>query len=377
MALSKSLTGYTQSTTRYLQGGVVEFDMEEGMSGNVLGEGLGVRGSLMLLSMYVRAENNNFVEGDIRVWTDGSPTPVLWDSGFEDFFQGSHAYERVHHSCGEPFYSWDRAEPVNWNGGCPPDHPPCDMHFFQIRALLHDAMPFRQGFRVAIEGNPRTYHAQVRAAALWYGAPAPPLLVSDWVAPGEEHEAGGAGPHAYTLTAPRGDTQEYALAAVIPSLGEAVREESVEGVERGWPAGGAYPSLGGRTLTVARTLRLGAGATVSFTAAIHPRALAVHLRRLVDTRVGVQLARGWANGVALGPWVSSDRHYGHLGDSSWKVEGVVLPAAATRGASAVNITLRVEHDELEGASGGRVYPPFHHGPGWTEARWQVLCEMPW
>ena len=368
--------------------------MTEGMPGNVLAEVHGQAGSLMLLSMYVRAAAKNFVEGDIRVWTDGSPTPVLWDSGFEDFFQGSHAYERVHHSCGEPFYTWDRAEPVNWNGGCPPDHPPCDMHFFQTRALLADAVPFRDAMRVAIEGNPRTYHAAVRAAALWYGAPAPPMRTTDWVQPGEEYSssssssgsgggsafaaAAGAREHGYRVLSPLGDLQEYSLAAVIPSLGEAIRDEAVEGVDIGWPAGGAYPSLGGKVLSIPRTLRVSEGSTVSFSVAIDPRARAVHLRRLVDTRVGVQLARLWANGLPLGPWVSSDRHYGHLADSSWKVETLVLPRAATEGRARVNVTVQVVHDELEGRGGGRrVYPPFHHGPGWTEARWQVLCEMGW
>ena len=59
----------------------------------------------------------------------------------------------------------------------------------------------------------------------------------------------------------------------------------------------------------------------------------MHLRRLVDTRVGVQSAVLWANGQPLGPWVSSDRHYGHLSDSSWKVETLVLPRAAVQGST--------------------------------------------
>lgn len=371
------VAGYYEGGTGYLQGGTWDFDMEEGMAGNVMAGVAGQRGTFMLLSMYVRAAQKNFVEGDIRVWTDGSPTPVLWDSGFEDFFQGSHAYERVHHSCGEPFYSWDRAEPVNWNGGCPPDHPPCDMHFFQTRALLYDAVPFRSGFRVAIEGNPRTYHGRVRSAALWYGAASTLLATSDWVEPGVEGSGGGGawGVHAYSVAGlASGDLQEYAVAATIPSMGESIAEDSVEGVSIGWPLGGAYPSKGGRVLTIDRVYRVPPGGVVSFTVRVEPGALGVHLRRLVDTRVGVQIARLWANGIDLGEWVSSDRHFGHLADSQWKVETIVLPKGAFEGRDRVDIIVQVEADWF--GRQGRVYPPFHHGEGWTEARWEVLCEMP-
>jgi len=374
VALSKSLTGYTQSTTRYLQGGVVEFDMEEGMSGNVLGEGLGVRGSLMLLSMYVRAENKNFVEGDIRVWTDGSPTPVQWDSGFEDFFEGSHGYERVLHSCGEPFHTWDRAEPINWDESCWPN--PCPIHFFQIRAMLADAIPFRDSWRIAIEGlggSAKAYRAKVRAAHLVYASPAPPLTLSDWLEPGRE-EGSVTSPHAYTiLAAPPGQMgahapQEYAHAASIPSFGETRPTEGLlEGV------------LGGEDLTIPRLFRVSPGSVISFTVALAPGARAVFLRRLVDLRVSVQTAHLWGNGVSLGQWVSSDRHFPHLGDSQWKVETIPVPLEAFQGgkdgssasASRLNVTIQVTHDSTD--SGRRVYPPFSHGPGWTEALWEVLC----
>ena len=361
--------GLAEGAAGYLQGAVREFNAEPGMARNVLVEVERQRGTFMMLSLHVEAETKNFVEGDVRAWTDHDPTPALWDSGFEDFFEGSHGYERVHHSCGEHFFSWDRAEPINWDGGCPPDHPPCPIHFFQIRALLHDALPFRDSLRVALEGHVGSHAGRMRAGALWYGSPTRGLFSSDWLRPGDELAAGGSG--RYRVDASTADVQEYAHSSSIPSLGEIIWG-AVESQEIGWPAGGAVPSQGGARLSVPAVLRLAPGARVAFSLRIEPSARAVYLRRLVDTRVGVQLANVWANGVALGQWLSTDRHFSHLVEGSWKVEALKLPRAATAGRSWLNMTLLVLHDDLDGA---RVYPPFHHGPGWTEAQWEVLCDV--
>ena len=140
---------YPPGTAGYLQGSVRSFAMAEGMRGNVLASERGVRGSLALLSVYVVAASQNFVEGDLRSWVDGSPSPSVWESGWEDFFNGSHGYDEDPHHCGEAFFSYDRVDPVGW--GCY-NNTDTAVHLYQLRLMMGDGVGFEAGFRMAVEG---------------------------------------------------------------------------------------------------------------------------------------------------------------------------------------------------------------------------------
>jgi hypothetical protein len=392
---------YVEGVAGYLQGGTESLVMEEGMRGNVLAEVRGTRGSLVLVAAHVVGATQQFVEGDLRVWTDGSPSPNVWESGWEDFFNGSHGYDEDLHHCGEAMFSYDRVDPLYW-GWYNNSH--TTVHFFQVRLLMGDAVTFEDSFRMAVEGLPVKYKGTVRALTLWYGYPtSAPLHTSDWVYPGEEWEPsqlvvlggydGGGGasegapssaaisdalhgrgaflpsplhPHGYALVAPASTSlSRYSLTSGLPSYGEWVkivllkcfRKKQCEHEGAG----------GGVSVTVEGALAVEEG-WVSFTVAVDPGAERVFLRRLVDIRYGVQRVSLRVDGVDCGAVGSSDREYLHM-HTSWKVDTVRLPPEVTQGKSSLRITLQVLPEDVK----GRVFPEFSNlGWGWTEARWEVV-----
>jgi hypothetical protein len=385
----------------YLQGGVRAFDMEHGMKTNVLGQATGVTGKLAFLSARVDAASQQFVEGDVRVWVDGSPTPAVWDSGWEDFFGGSHGYAKRAHAS-EALFAWDRVDPPGWGIEGANKHTRVD--FWQQRLFGLDAPAFSHGFRVDVEGLPHKFGGRVRAAVLFYGVPAPPLRRTDRVLPGEEFAfgdlaalaAGGAlrpvakrlapgaprpapGRHDYAVSAPPDDVTLYSLTSVVPSYGEVnpITKHKCFAKKHCLYEG----TTGGPPLTRGCVLSLRSG-WVAFTVAVDPAAVRVLLRRLVDVHFQLQRATLHVDGRPVKVLQSSDKEYVHL-DTAWKVDTYVLPEELTRGRSALRIALEVEDARVPGRTDSVTLPSW---PGrvegnplpiqWTEAQWDVLCEMP-
>jgi hypothetical protein len=364
----------------YLQGGVRAFDMVEGMKGNVMGQATGVRGKLAFISARVIAGAQNFVEGDVRVWVDGSPTPAIWDSGWEDFFGGSHGYAQAPF-VSEPFFAWDRVDPPGWGTHGASTHTRVD--FWQQRVLGLEAPAFAHGFRVAVEGLPKKYFGSVRAAVLFYGVPAPPLRRTDRVLPGEEltpallaqwPRPAGPPPHRYAVSAPLEDVAAYALHSGLPSYGELVPILQNKCFKKGHCT--YEGSTGGVPLTRGGALAL-RGGRVAFTVAVDPAAVRVFLRRLVDVRFPMQRAALLIDGRAVKVLQSTDKEFPHM-DTAWKVDTYALPEELTRGRSSLRVALDVE--DPAAACGDCAFPSW---PGqkavlqgsWTEAQWDVLCEM--
>jgi len=397
---------YVEGTAGYLQGGVRRFSMEEGARGNVMAEETGVRGALALVAAYVVGETQQFVEGDLRLWVDGSPTPSIWESGWEDFFNGSHGYDEDLHHCGEGLFSYDRVDPLWW-GWYNNSHQ--RIHFWQARLLLGDALTWHSGFRMAVEGLPIKYAGRVEALTLWYGYPtSAPLHTSDWVHPPAEWNpphslvilAGGGGAeeerdallgrgrflpppahhrqHGYAIVVPTLEflSTPYTLRSGLPSYGEWEKIALLKCFKKKQCT--HEGAGGGVAVTVEGALALWSGATVAFTVRIDPTADFVFLRRLVDIRYSVQRAAVSVDGVACGTWSSSDRDYLHL-LTSWKVETHTLPREVTRGKSSIRVVLRVLGEEEKGGKerAERVFPDFTNlGAGWTEARWEVVNVPP-
>ena len=384
-------TPYPPGTAGYLQGSVRHFAMAEGMRGNVLAGERGVRGSLAYLSVHVLAHSQNFVEGDLRVWCDGSPSPSVWESGWEDFFNGSHGYDEDTHHCGEALFAYDRVDPVGW--GCY-NNTDTHVHFYQARLLVGDAVAFAHAFRVAVEGLPRGKSSgQVTSAALWYGASAPPLLTTDWVHPPALWGTPGAAAHflltdtsqlpaaaaaalddpagPYTVAAPTGGLTTYNLHSGLPSYGEWRTIELLKCFKKGHCT--HEGAGGGVAIELPGTLSLSQGAWVAFTLRLRPDCQRVLLRRLVDVRYSPQRALLHVDGVRVGQLSSSDRDVLHV-HSSWKVDSLALPVEATAGKAAVRVKLQVLREEVR----GRAYADYtsvnaEEGGHWTEARWEAVC----
>jgi hypothetical protein len=351
--------------------------MVAGMKDNVLAEVRGVRGALALITAYVHAATQQFVEGDVRVWADGSPTPAVWESGWEDFFNGAHGYGDDLHHCGEAAFAYDRVDPPGWPGHNAHQR----VHFFQARALAADAVTFEHSVRVAVEGLPVKFAGDVRALVLFYGLPAPPLETTDWVRPADEWAPGGGGGggtaaaarHGYTLTgvAP-GTLAPYTLRSVVPSYGEESPITLLKCFRKVTELCLFEGARGGVVLT-RPALALPPGARAAFTVALAPTAERVFLRRLVDARFSVQRAALFIDGVYVRDIASADRDFAHF-HASWKVDTVALPPELTRGRSRVRVAIVVR--PIEGA-GNRSYADWSHlGDAWTEAQWEVVCVPP-
>jgi hypothetical protein len=357
--------------------------MVQGMKANVLAQATGVRGKLVFISARVNAGAQNFVEGDVRVWVDGSPTPTIWDSGWEDFFGSSHGYAKCPHQT-EPLFAWDRVDPPGWGVDGANKHTRVD--FWQQRLFGLDAPTFAHGFRAAVEGLPNKYHGSVRAMVLFYGVPAPPLKHTDRVLPGEELPIGawplarGPPPHGYAVAAPPDDVTVYALRSALPSYGELVPILQHKCFRKGHCL--YEGTTGGVPLTRDGALALRSG-RVAFTVAVDPSAVRVYLRRLVDVRFPLQRAALSVDGHAIKVLQSSDKDFAHM-DTAWKVDTYALPEEHTRGKSALRLALEVE--PAAAACPGCEFPSWPGNKGgaagteyelpWVEAQWDVYCEMP-
>jgi hypothetical protein len=372
--------------------------MVPGMRGNILAQERGVRGSLTLLSVYVVAASQTFVEGDLRIWTDGSPSPSVWESGWEDFFDGSHGYNMDLHHCGEALFAYDRVDPPGW--GCY-NNTHNTVHLYQLRLLMGDAVRFEEGFRVAVEGLPgRLSEGTVRAAALWYALAAPPLLSVDWLRPPElwgtdqashvvvsevaspSHPALAQGPtvlpdqHRFTVLSAADGVNTYTLTSGLPSYGEWRRiEELACFKKRECRHEGAE---GGVVVTSNGALAVKARSWVAFSLRVLPTCQRVLLRRLVDLRYAPQRAALYIDGVRAGTLSSSDRDTPHL-LTSWKVDTVALPSVLTAGKSALRIALHVLGED---SAAERTYADTTavdweaRGGHWSEVRWEAVCVLP-
>jgi hypothetical protein len=110
----------------------------------------------------VSRDHRAYLEGDERVYVDGMASPLQHGTGVEDFFGGGY-YFRVHDLHPVPFRHplhgmvYDR--PTGAGSGSTA----------MYRLMLTDAVPFRSGIRVGLEGGPENdVPIRVRAVAYYY-----------------------------------------------------------------------------------------------------------------------------------------------------------------------------------------------------------------
>ena len=364
---------YSRGEAGYLQGHARNFSMVEGMRGNMLGAVRGQRGMLVYIAADVVAKTQNFVEGDVRVWTDGNPTPSIWESGWEDFFDGSHGYRNDLHHCGEGAFAYDRVDAPGW-GYSNETH--VRVHFFQARLLLNDALAFDERMRIAVEGLPIKFGAQIRSAVLWYGVAAPPLRSTDMLRPADDWDLPGGGAHAYAVTGVAvSDLLVDMQRSVLSSYGE---ETLIKHTACYRSKRCVHEGIVGGVVLTRGVLRVPPLAIVSFTLAIDPRAERVFLRRLIDLRHGLHRAALFVNGVFVRMLQSSDRPFAQM-HASWAVDIVHLPPDVTRGRKRIRVELRIESLLAEATNTSRAFQLFvlvDTEGSWPEAQWEAVCVMP-
>ena len=252
-----------------------------------------------------------YLEGDERVYVDGSRTPQMHGTGSEDFYEGGWYFNRG------PF-----SAPTNGNSGaetrafgCAQQ---CDSAY---RLMIGDAVPFARSLRFGIE------HGQQNDEAAEYGSTAFSYRQS-------------------RVALRRTD---------VLDVGDAGSERS-----HGFRGGGAVWQLvssfeGDDDKRVLSEEGRPATAAVTFTLATERHNEGVRLRRLSDQQEGHQAARVFVDGQDAGVWRQPLRNP----HDRWLEDGFELPAGLTAGRRQLEIRL----------------VPVAGAPAWQAARYEAHAHV--
>jgi len=259
--------------------------------GIVLTAGCGEAGACQLSNL--PGPDGAHLEGDERITLDGSRWPQIHGTGLEDFFSG-----------GFYFLAGPFALPTHGNPAqvplTSPRRPGLNLRS-AYRLFLGDAIPFRDGIRLAIEHGPTNdVPADFSSVVFYYAEGATRLVESDRLTIGN---AGSEAAHALTAD---GRTDVMLSSAF-----------------RGDASDQAFSRSG---MIASRThVRM----------AVDPTNRGVRLRRLADLGAGTQAARVTVNGAPAGVWRTTEVNP----FTRWADLDLELPAALTAGHSEITIEL--------------------------------------
>jgi hypothetical protein len=248
-----------------------------------------------------------YLEGDERIYVDGSLTPQLYGTGTEDFYNGGWYYNRGRFT-----------RPTHGN----PTMEGTPLTTDQYRFLISDLVPFSASLRVGIEhgGTNDTTDVDIWSVALFYKREEPLMTLSDALDVGN---AASEDAHAYVATGQ----------VSAPTL-----TDEYEG-----DANDVAVTDDGRHVGTA------AGAGSSFTVAVTPCNHGVLLRRRCDYGVAHQEAIVYVNGAPAGIWYEPGQNSVHR----WRDSEFMLPASLTRGAASLDIV-------IENVSATQAWTEYHY-----------------
>jgi hypothetical protein len=251
-----------------------------------------------------------YLEGDERVYVDGSRSPTMHGTGTEDFYEsGWYFRDGTTYSmplAGNPGYELD-------TDGCRYD---CTGAY---RLMIGEAVSFSSSLRFDIEHGPVSdAPATYSSTAYWYGLTGPLLAETDRVDVADDANRAA---HGYLAS---GETRD--------SL-----RSTFEGRDDG--------------VAVDHGVAAATGA-VSFTVATTPSNAGVRLLRMSDQRLAYQRAAVFVDGAPAGEWLQA------LGNphSRWLEDTFELPAALTEGKASLAIRI----------------VPAQGSPPWSAAQYRVL-----
>jgi hypothetical protein len=230
----------------------------------------------------------DYLEGDERIYADGTASPDVHGTGTEDFFESGWYFNRGTYT--NPF----TGNPVHQTAadGCAYD---CTGAY---RLMLAEGPSFDSSLRFGIEHGPVDNEpATYSSTTYWYGQPGGSLAWTDAVTVGDTG---------------RGWTGSTTASALTSTF---------EGDD-----GPAEP--------VTATVRAATG-TTGFRLAVDPRNRGVELRRTSDQARPGQAATVSVDGHPAGTWTEP------LGNTThrWLDDGFALPASLTAGRSRITVTL--------------------------------------
>jgi hypothetical protein len=255
----------------------------------------------------------NYLEGDERVYVDGSRTPQIHGTGSEDFYEAGWYFNRGAFS--DPTNG--HAAEETREAGCAQQ---CDSAY---RLTIGDAVAFGSGLRFGIEHGPGDDEpATYGSTAFSYQQPHFSLQRTDVLDVGD-----GASERAHGYSG-GGDAAPWTLAGTF------------EGDDDG-----ILQSDDGRA----------SSAPVEFSLAVERANEGVRLRRLSDQEQPCQAGRVLVDGRAAGTWQQPLRNPHHR----WLEDTFELPAALTA-------DRRVLHIRLE---------PLAGAPAWQAARYEAFSRV--
>jgi hypothetical protein len=279
----------------------------------------GGRGKLVGVSHTMKGKDNSgwartYLEGDERIYVDGSRSPQWHGTGTEDFYEGGWYFNYGPFSA--PLNGHSAHEDVANNCEFK-----CDAAY---RILLSEAVPYQTHLRFGIEhGFTNFQPAEYGSTTFLY------QKASRGARPTDSLDVGDAAARTAHSYAEAGAATQSELSTVFEGDHDDV--------------------------TVADQVRSTSSA-VTFRMAVAPDNRGVTLRRVSDQHNAYQAARVLVDNVAVGVWSQPLNNT----VQRWLEDGFALPASATAGKSA--ITVRLE--------------PQAGSPAWTAARYAVFSAVP-
>jgi hypothetical protein len=246
-----------------------------------------------LTASYTGELSRSYLEGDERIYVDGSRSPAFYGTGTEDFFNGGYYFNQGPYS--QPM-TGNIAHVMTGSAD----------HTTAYRFFLQDAIPFRRRLVVTLQHGPydNTTDTSASMLAYYYQRPAVQSRLTDTLNVGN---AASERAHHYQVT------------------GQVWRRTSSY----------TYPGTADRTV-ITDTGR-GYRGHSQFTLAITPGNQGVDLRRRYDAGIADQKARVYVGGQLAGIWyVAGANPYHRWGDTDF-----LIPAALTVGKR--TITVRIQY----------------------------------
>jgi hypothetical protein len=294
----------------------VLFDAE-GVSGHIVGTSI----------VFTHRANLPTLEGDPRIYLDGSRTPQCHGTGTEEWGGGGDYWSGEQSTlplCGHPVGAPPRAKLVSPEDG---------IHSL-YRFLLPDVIPFMRSCKMVLErGAPEHYESVV----YWYGRHIPYMRTTDTMRPAAK----------YTFES----SYEYDKAR--------------------------FRVAAGRTRS-----------SSAYTIRIDPRNIGVLLSRTFDYEIPNQAARAYVDGIYAGTWYSAGSTLGYYSnppgenDVSRRIvqrspyrlrqDEFLLPVRLTRGKNKVRLVLEFVDKPRRLFPNGPAFSP----SAWSEISFRVECILP-
>lgn len=234
----------------------------------------------------------SYLEGDERIYVDGSRSPAFYGTGTEDFFNGGYYFDQGPYS--QPM-SGNTAHMITATAD----------ETAAYRFFLQDAVPFRRHITVSIQHGPYDNTADTTAAMLayYYQRPAAQSVLTDMLNVGDRASEAA---HHYLVT------------------GQA------------WAGRSAFQYAGTADTRTITDTGVGFTGRSRFTMAIRPDNVGVDLRRRYDQGIASQKVAVYVDGTFAGIWFVAGRNPYHR----WADTDFVIPGRLTAGRSKIAITLR-------------------------------------